>query len=136
MTWFTRPKRSRFPGDMMQRLELFGRYELGRHTSGIDSSLMWPECIQPFFDDAQADPAGFSADLETLIAGEHGGFVTFGASRLIWEIFSDGYLAEPASVRIMDAGIDFKLARGLTRIHLTGFEMDRLARRRSEQSEL
>jgi len=129
MTWFARFRRSRFPADTMQRLELYGRYEYDRYSSGIDNSDMWSDCIQPFYDDARADPEGFSAALLALITGERGGFATFGASRLIFELMSDKYLDHPGAVRIMDAGIDFKLARGLTLDHFTGFERDRLEQR-------
>lgn len=58
MTWFARFRRSRFPADTMQRLELYGRYEYDRHSSGIDGKDMWSDCIQPFYDDARADPGG------------------------------------------------------------------------------
>ena len=117
---------------MLQRLELYGRFEYDRQSSGIDGSSMWTDCIQPFADDARADPEGFSADLLALIAGERTGFATFGAYRVAFEILFDGYLEHPSAVRLMDAGIDFKLARGLAPLHFNGFERSRLEQRVSQ----
>src|SRR5205823_7955744 len=125
----TRARPSRFPPDMLRRLELFGRYELDPQTSGIDAGEVWPTCMAPFVDDASADRDGFLTDLHTLVAGDHGGFATFGAARLVWELHSGAALTIPAAWPLIDAGIEFKRARGLPTASLTGYEMQRLTQR-------
>ena len=132
MARFTRTRRSRFPADMLQRLETFGRYEFDARGSGIDGTRVWDDCVAPFTADARADPDGFLTDLRALIAHDRNGFVTFGAARLAWEIHSSECLNLPAALPLIDAGIDFILARGLPTAHLTGFEMSRLVQRREQ----
>jgi hypothetical protein len=96
---------------MPQRLELLGRYSLDPFTSGgIDASEIG-DCVAPFLQDALADPDGFLTNLHTLIAADRGGFATFGAARLVWELYGDQALRTPAAWPLIDAGIDFKRAR-------------------------
>jgi len=131
MRWFPRKRSSRFPTDMLRRLELLGRYELDPRSSGIDAAEIHPTCVAPFLTDAQADRDGFLTDLHALVAGDQGGFATFGAARLVWEFWSGEAVRIPAALPLIDAGIDFKLARGLSTARLTGYEMQRLHARGS-----
>jgi hypothetical protein len=132
MRWSTKKQRSRFPADMLQRLELFGRVEFDSRTCGIDTTNIYNRCVVPFHEDSQADPDGFLTDLRALIAGDDGGFATFGAARLVWEFYGDRSLHTPAALPLVDAGIDFKLARNLPGALLTGYEHARLSERRAE----
>jgi len=116
---------------MPNRLELLGRHGLDPFTSGIDSGEIWPDSIAPFLQDAHADPDGFLSDLHALVAADHGGFATFGASRLVWELYGGEALDNPAAWPLIDAGINFKRARGLPTANLTGYEMQRLTQRPS-----
>jgi hypothetical protein len=126
MRWVTCARASRFPADMLQRLELLGRFELDPRTSGIDSGEIWPTCVAPFWEDANADRDGFLTDLHALVATEHGGFETFGAARLVWELLGGEALRTPAALPLIDGGIEFKRARGLPNASLTDYEMQRL----------
>ncbi|MFC7762613.1 hypothetical protein ACFQY4_34640 [Catellatospora bangladeshensis] len=115
---------------MLQRLEMLGRFTLGRQESRIDSGEVWRRCLAPFLDEARADPDGFFGELGELLRGDAGGFAALGAGQLAWEALSDESLTNPA-VAPVDAGIDFKLARGLTRYDLAPYEVGRLSRRQS-----
>ena len=114
---------------MPQWLELLGRYEFDPMTSGLDGGEIATRCVVPFLEDAQADPDGFLADLRALVAADRGGFATFGAARLVWELFSRKALRLPAAWPLIDAGIEFKRARGLPALSLTGFEQQRMVDR-------
>lgn len=118
----------RFPDDMLQRLEVFGRYELDPSGSGINGEIT-TACVVPFTDVIYADDAeqeGFLRDLHAVVAADQGGFATYGAARLAWELFSERALRLPSGLRLVDAGIRFKLSRGLAPIHcLTGYELRR-----------
>ncbi|GAA1655645.1 hypothetical protein GCM10009679_71120 [Saccharothrix algeriensis] len=129
MAWFKR--RRRLPADMLQRLEMLGRFTLGRQESRIDSGEVWRRCLAPFLDEARADPDGFFGELGELLRGDAGGFAALGAGQLAWEALSDESLTNPAVAPFVDAGIDFKLARGLTRYDLAPYEVGRLSRRQS-----
>lgn len=131
MSWFTGGKASQLPADMLRRLELLGRYTLDRQASGIDSGEIWSTCLGPFLQYANTDLNGLLAELRALIAADQGGFATLGAAHLVWELCKgDEILRTPAAWPLIDAGIDFKLARGLPTASLTGYEMQRLVKRR------
>jgi len=129
MRWFTRAKASRFPSDMLRRMDLLGRYQLGSHASGIDGEEIWPHCIAPFAQVSNADRDGFLRDLRAVAAEDQGGFATLGVACLVWELYGGEALTVPAALPLIDAGIDFKLARGLPTASLTGYEMKRLIQR-------
>ena len=130
MRWFTRARPARFPGDVLRRLERFGRYALDPSASGLDRDDVWAACVAPFRPDASADLDGFLNDLRAVVAADGGGFATFGAARLVWELCGPDALTTPAAWPLIDAGIDFVVARGLPAAYLTGFEMRRLRQRR------
>lgn len=120
-----RISRPRFPSDMPQWLELFGRYLLDEVNSGIDSAVIW-ERLPALFTYATSDREGFFAELESILAEDQSGFATSGAARLVSEIFSEDALEIPAALSLIDAGIRFKLARGLPFSMLTGYEIGRV----------
>jgi hypothetical protein len=117
---------------MIERLDRFGRFELDARTSGIDPSNIFNDCLAPFFEPAQRDPGSFCDELVTVVARDQGGFATFGAARLVWEIFGQDALSTPGALPLIDAGLDFKLARGLSTEHLNGHENQRLHQRREQ----
>lgn len=120
----------RFPADMLERLELFGRAELDIRNSGIDTGDLYARCVAPFYEDSQADPDGFLAGLRALVADDEGGFATYGAARLVWELYGDRSLTHPSALALVDGGIDFKVDRNLPTAMLTGYEHQRLLARR------
>lgn len=132
MAWFRRAHRSRFPSDMLARMDLFGRYEFDPQNSGIGSTNIYETCVIPFLEGSKADPEGFLTDLFAVIAKDRAGFPTYGAARLVWELYSGECLRIPAALPLIDAGIDFKRARGLPTAMLTGYEMERLVQRRAQ----
>lgn len=114
---------------MSDWLEKFGRYELDPFDSRIDGM----EIVTRFDglrDYAIADPGRFLAELEAAVAGDDGGFATFGAARLVWQMLDDA-LDRPAAQRLLEAGLDFKLDRGLRPESLNNNERTLLHRRPS-----
>jgi hypothetical protein len=55
---------------------------------GVDPARICAETVGPFFEDATADPSGFTADLRSLVANDHESFARYGASCLVWELLS------------------------------------------------
>lgn len=131
MGLFRRTPRSRFPADMRQWLEIFGRYSFDSFHSRVDGGDMWNR-MGPLLEYATADREGFLAELRAVVAGDEGGFVTFGAARLVWEMYSSECLRIPSALPLIDAGIDFKLSRGLPGMTFTGYENERLAQLRGQ----
>jgi hypothetical protein len=109
---------------MMRRLDMLGRFEVDHRGAGVDAAAIGSECIVPFFDDAQSDRDGFLADLRALVEGDTGGFATYGASRLVFELIGHD-CRTPDALALIDGGIAFKRARGLPSAMLTGYEMQR-----------
>ncbi|MET8195516.1 hypothetical protein ABZU22_17035 [Micromonospora sp. NPDC005222] len=132
MAFVRRPPSSPFPDDMVRWLDLFGRYSFDVHGSGIDDSSMW-ERVGSLYRYATSDREGFLAALGDLVADDQGGFATFGAARLVWEMFSGDALTMPAALPLIDAGIAFQAARGLPVALLTGYEQQRLQQIRAER---
>jgi len=110
---------------MLRWLEVFGRYSFDVHHSGIDADDMWTR-LGPLFEQANCDREGFLAELREVVAGDEGGFATFGAARVVWEVFGGDCLTIPAALPLIDAGIEFKLSRGLPGMRFTGYEKERL----------
>ena len=131
MGLFRRAYRSPIPADMLRWLETFGRYSLDAHHSGIHDNDMWSR-LGPLHQYATSDRESFLAELQTVVAGDQGGFATFGAARLVWEMYSGECLRIPAALPLIDAGIEFKRSRGLPTMMLTGYEMERLAQIRKQ----
>jgi|KBSSwiStaDraftv2_1062776.scaffolds.fasta_scaffold651322_2 hypothetical protein len=129
MGLFSRAPRSRFPADMVRWLEIFGRHSLDPQRSGIDGGDLWSR-LAPLHEYCGSDREGFLAELAAVVAGDRGGFATFGAARVVWEMFSGEALNIPAALPLIDAGIEFKLARGLPDLMLTGYESQRIAQLR------
>ncbi len=132
MAWFTRARRSRFPADMMRRMERFGRYSFDPLNNGVDDARIWDDCVIPFLEDSKSDRNAFLGDLWALVAGDRSGFATWGAARLVWELFGGDCIRIPAALPLIDAGIEFKVARGLAMFHLTGYEQDRVRQLRNQ----
>ena len=115
---------------MLERLEFLGRVRLDSMSHGMDSSHLWEYSLSPFTEDLRANRDEFLADLLALVANDQGGFATFGAAHIAWEMYGGDCLNIPAALPLIDAGIDFKLARGLSpSVHFSGGEKDRLAQR-------
>ncbi len=115
---------SRFPPDMLHRLDLLGRFEFDPQGSGVDARTIHPTCIAPFYEDALADPDGFLADLNLLAGDATGGFAADGAHRLAQEVLGAD-VRTPDALALMDRGIEFKRARGLPPMRMTGHEWNR-----------
>ncbi|GAA4263580.1 hypothetical protein [Dactylosporangium darangshiense] len=131
MRLFRGTRRPRFPADIASWLENFGRYTLDIHHSGVDGMAVVTR-FDALRDYATTDPDGFLVELRTVVAGDDGGFATFGAACLVWQMLDD-CLEMPAALPLIDAGLDFKLERGLPPGMFNANEMLRLAQRRGQQ---
>jgi hypothetical protein len=112
-----RPKvpASRFPGDIVLVLERFGRFEANPQGSGVDYDEVVQRLFVPYVQQATADPYGFFADLQSVVANNGGGYATFGAARLVWELLSGNVRDNPPApaLALVKAGIEFKRTHGL-----------------------
>ncbi|WP_433528374.1 hypothetical protein ACQPYA_18675 [Micromonospora sp. CA-263727] len=119
------PKRaaSRFPHDIVRTLELFGRFEANPQGSGVDYDEVVHKLFIPYVEQANADPDGFFTDLRAVVANDAGGYATFGAARLVWELLTGDMKKNPPApaLTLVKAGVEFKRAHGLG---LTMWEMD------------
>jgi len=113
---------------MRQRLEVFGRHQLDPIGSGVKTDV-YTSCVVPFvdyIDASEAEQEDFLRELRTVVAADQGGFATYGAARLAWELFGEAALRLPAALPLIDGGIEFKLARGIPpAMTLTGYELRR-----------
>jgi hypothetical protein len=125
MRWMTRGRRSRFPADMIQRLDVMGRCEMDSAGSGVDPAEVAQTIVQ-FHAYSQADPGEFLAELRALVVDDSGGFATYGASRLVYEYFGSD-ARSPDALAILDKAIAFKRERGLSQRHMRGYELSRWA---------
>src|SRR5437868_1024194 len=126
MGLFSRAPRSRFPADMLWWLEIFGRHSLDPQHSGGDGSDIWRR-LAPLHEYSSSDREGLLAELTAIVAQDQGGFATFGAARVVWEMFGADALRIPAALPLIDGGIAFKRSRGLARLPLTALESQRVA---------
>ncbi len=135
VAWFSRARQSRFPADMLRRLELLGRFEFDPSGCGIDGGQVAKESVVPFYQDSQDNREAFLTDLQAVVAADGSGFATYGAARLVWEMYGDKGLRIPEALPLIDGGIEFKRSRGMaTRMHLTGYEQQRLRERGDQVS--
>ena len=127
VAWFSRRGGPRFPSDALARLELYGRFEMDPQGCGVEASHVWEHCMRPFvLDSGSSDRDAILVALHAVVAGDRSGFATYGASCLAWELCTGDILEIPAALPLIDAGIAFKLDRGLSHVHLKGYEMERL----------
>jgi len=111
----TQQPASRFPGDILRVLERFGRFEANPQGSGVDYNEVVQRLFVPYLEQVNADPYGFFADLQAVVANDDGGYATFGAARLVWELLTGDVKKNPPApaVALVKAGIEFKRTHGL-----------------------
>ena len=118
---------SRFHDDMLSVLERFGRFEANPQSSGVDYDEVVQRLFVPYVQQANADPYSFFNELQAVVANDAGGYATFGAARLVWELLTGDARDNPSApaLKLVKAGIEFKRVRGL---ELTMWEvsLDRL----------
>jgi len=131
---FRRKPTSPFPDDMLQRLDRLGRCKMDMMTSGVDWSEVIKNCIVPFHLQAVANPVKFLSDLMAVIEHDTGGFVTYGAVSLMYELVDGAVVRSERGAALVDRGIDFKIQRGLPLSSFTGYESERYFDRKDRRS--
>lgn len=106
---------SRFPRDILSVLERFGRFEANPQGSGVDYDEIVQRLFVPYVHVANADPHGLFADLQAVVANDGGGYATFGAARLVWELLTGEVRNNPPApaLALVKAGVEFKRRHGL-----------------------
>jgi hypothetical protein len=103
---------------MVADLERFGKH---MYDSAADLwPSAWGDFVTPMYDRYRADHRAFLATLAE-IAEERGGWVAYGAERLMIEI-AGGNLTYPAYRRIMDASLEFLRMNRVPPMMVTGYE--------------
>jgi hypothetical protein len=118
---------------MLERLDRLGRCGLDMVGSGVDWAEVIKNCIVPFHSQAVADPVKFLSDLTTLIEHDTGGFATYGAVSLMYELVDASVVRSPVGAALLYRGIDFKIQRGLPPASFTGYESERYVARNYRQ---
>jgi hypothetical protein len=121
---FRRERGSPFPSDMLQRLDRLGRCKIDMIDSGVDWAEVLRNCIAPFRPQAVTDPDKFLSDLLHVIEKDAGGFATYGAASLMYELASESIHSETGAT-LVDLAIRFKRQRGLPASSFTGYELQR-----------
>lgn len=124
MFGFRRERGLPLPPNPLDRLETLGRFEFDVHTSGIDSTVAWEDCVSPFRAASVADPEGFLGALRALTEDDRGGFATYGAYRVSGELLGFENRS-PNALALLDSAIVVKRSRGLPSARLTGYEWAR-----------
>ncbi|WP_327342415.1 hypothetical protein [Streptomyces europaeiscabiei] len=106
-----RPRAPELPGDVVSRMERFGRFEFDPVGTDIDASDVWGELQAPFLPFAQSDPEGFARALADAVLPA-GGFALFGAARTVWNLVGSGF-SSPAHHSVRMAALEFLRANGV-----------------------
>ncbi|MGH3158188.1 MAG: hypothetical protein ACRDNF_16650 [Streptosporangiaceae bacterium] len=106
---------------MIADLERFGQlmYHPGEERWRWSSSFH--EFVLPMVERYKADPDGFLTALADL-AEEHGGWVAYGAERIMMEVSDNGNPKHPAYKRIMEASLRFLRSSGVPPMCATTYE--------------
>ncbi|WP_333762374.1 hypothetical protein [Streptomyces sp. IBSBF 2390] len=105
------PRAARLPGDVVSRMERFGRFEFDPVGTDIDASDVWGELQAPFLPFAQSDPDGFARSLSDAVLPA-GGFALFGAARTMWNLVGSDF-SSPAYDAVRMAALEFFRANGV-----------------------
>lgn len=112
------------PPESPLRMAILGRFTL-RHDSGIDATLIWQVCLQPFLD-VSAEQLGAAV----LPAG---GWAVYGASRCLRELGTQDEDGR-AYGEIWDAGLEFLHGTGASWEQLSFYDQQRWIRRHGPDS--
>ncbi len=120
------PNRQMLPDNIVSVLERFGRYEWDWQANSMSTEELG-SLMGGLYPVASADPDGFLQALAEA-ALPLGGWVVYGASRLIWELLSPGQgssISQNPSYRaIMDSAIEFLRGNGVPPVRVRGYEWD------------
>ncbi|ONI48738.1 MULTISPECIES: hypothetical protein [unclassified Streptomyces] len=105
------PRATRLPGDVVARMERFGRFEFDPAATGIDATDVWGELQEPFLPFAESDPGGFARELANAVLPA-GGFALFGAARTMWNLIGSDF-DDPAYRSVRTAALEFFRANGV-----------------------
>ncbi|MEV8544185.1 hypothetical protein [Streptomyces sp. NPDC051572] len=112
MSLFPRtPRAARLPGDVVSRMERFGRFEFDPVGTDIDASDVWGELQAPYLPFAQSDPQDFARALADAVLPA-GGFALFGAARTVWNLVGSDFTS-PAYDTVRMAALEFFRAHGV-----------------------
>jgi hypothetical protein len=106
------------PGDLVARLEPFGRFEFDPQGSGVDA-IGLPSADYTLMETAKADPDGFIAALSSATL-PLGGWTAYGAMKLIWHLgLTDPDVPHEDADSIRLAALQFVRGSGYGWEHLT-----------------
>ena len=117
------PAGTAMPATTAQRMAVFAHHIFAGPRSGMDTSLIWRVCLEPYMRVATADVARLAERMAamTLTAGGPG---TFGAARCLQE-FTDQRDETARFLAVLDAGLDYLHGSAHRTVGLTVREHDR-----------
>jgi hypothetical protein len=119
-----RQKQSALPGDIVSKMERFGRYEFNPQANAGGAEDIWG-LMGDLYPIASADPEGFMAAIADAVLPV-GGWAVYGASRTIWELLSPPteLRHNPSYNAIMNAAIEFLRTNGVPPMMVRGYEWE------------
>ncbi|WP_326945086.1 hypothetical protein OG439_36195 [Amycolatopsis sp. NBC_01307] len=123
MALFSRKREtSLLPADIVDRVVGYIRTEA--HSPNAPASFDTPGLIYSLHSTAHADPALFIEKLASAVLPA-GGEASRGGARVVWELLTSEHLTDPNCETMLDAGLDWLRATGVSSAHLFGYEIGR-----------
>lgn len=115
--------RSILPGDIVRRMEYYGRAEFAPQQSDPDTAGRIAELIyRPLYPIASADPDRFIAELADAVLPV-GGWAVYGGERSVWDLLS-AQTRHPGFVAMVDGAMDFLRGQGYGMMHISSYERE------------
>lgn len=108
---------------MDPKLARFGRHMYDPFDKASNWPAVWTDFVAPVYATYQANPDAFLADLADR-AERTGGWVAYGAERLMHEVSGRTHRSGTAYRRILEASLGFLRASGVPPMKVTGYEWD------------
>jgi hypothetical protein len=121
--WKRRQEQSMLPPDIARRLDAYGRCEFDVHHTGVARGVDSTDVgliLADLYPMAQSNPEAFLAEL-AKVALPVGGWVVYGASRLVSELLDNGFEL-PIAESILSASLEFLRGLGVPRARIRPYE--------------
>jgi hypothetical protein len=110
------------PGDIVQKMELYGHYEFDHRSVDGSVAAMVSQMLPALYPKATANPDSFISELAAAVL-PHGGWAVYGGERLVRDLLGTDS-RHPDFLRMLDAAIAFLRNQGYGPGHVAPYEMD------------
>jgi hypothetical protein len=109
------------PGDIVQKMELYGRFEIAPQQADPSAASRVGELLPRLYRIAQADPDAFITALAGAVL-PHGGWAVYGGERCVKDVV-DMNSRHPGFLQMIDAAMTFLRSQGYGPGHIAPYEM-------------